>query len=64
MQLSVGDGAGMIIRIGHAGDTARAMWMIAALAAVGRGLADLGVEVRIGAGLEAALASLSAEPEA
>ena len=64
VQLSVGDGAGNILRIGHAGDTARAMWMIAALAAVGRGLADMGADVEIGAGVEAALAKLSAGPAA
>jgi pyridoxamine--pyruvate transaminase len=64
VQLSVGDGAGNILRIGHAGDTARAMWMIGALAAVGRGLADMGADVQIGAGVEAALAKLSAEPAA
>jgi hypothetical protein len=36
------------------------MLMIAGLAAIGRTLADLGAGVDIGAGLEAALASLAA----
>ena len=58
VQLSVGDGAGNILRIGHAGHTARAMWMVAALAAAGRGLADLGARVEIG-GLAAAMNVLS-----
>jgi len=59
VQLSVGDGAGNILRIGHAGHTARAIWMIAALAAVGQGMADMGADVRIDAGLEAAMHVLS-----
>ncbi len=59
VQLSVGDGAGNILRIGHAGHTARAMWMVAALAAVGQGMADLGAAVQIGAGLDTAMSVLS-----
>jgi hypothetical protein len=35
------------------------MWMVAALAAVGQGMVDLGADVRIGAGLEAAMHVLS-----
>ena len=42
------------------GATARPMLMVAGLAALGRTLADLGARVDIGAGLEAALASLAA----
>ena len=59
VQLSIGDGAGNILRIGQAGHTARAMWMVAALAAVGQGMADLGAAVHVGAGLEAAMHVLS-----
>ena len=59
VQLSVGDGAGNILRIGHAGHTARAAWMVAALAAVGQGMADLGADVHVGTGLEAAMNILS-----
>jgi pyridoxamine--pyruvate transaminase len=59
VQLSAGQGAGNIIRIGHMGATARPMLMVAGLAALGRTLADLGASVDVGAGLEAALASLS-----
>lgn len=60
VQLSAGQGAGNIIRIGHMGATARPMLVVAALAAVGRSLADLGVPVDVGGGIEAAMASLSA----
>ncbi len=60
IQLSAGQNAGNIIRIGHMGNTARPMWMVAGLAAVGRTMTDLGVSVDLGAGLEAAMASLSA----
>ena len=59
VQLSVGDGAGNILRIGHAGHTARPMWMIAALAAVGQAMADLGASVDLGAGLDSAMDVLS-----
>ena len=59
VQLSAGQGAGSIIRIGHMGATARPMLVIAALAAVGQSLLDLGVRVDVGAGIEAAMASLS-----
>ena len=59
VQFSAGQGAGNIIRIGHMGDTARPMFPIVGLAALGRGLLDLGARVDVGAGLEAALASLS-----
>jgi pyridoxamine--pyruvate transaminase len=59
VQLSAGQGAGNLLRLGHMGATARPMLMVAGLAAVGRSLADLDAGVDIGAGLEAALASLS-----
>jgi pyridoxamine--pyruvate transaminase len=60
VQLSAGQGAGNLIRLGHMGATARPMLMVAGLAALGRTLADLGAAVEVGAGLDAALASLSA----
>jgi pyridoxamine--pyruvate transaminase len=59
VQFSAGQGAGNIIRIGHMGDTARAMYPIIGLAALGRSLLDLGATVDVGAGLEAALAVLA-----
>jgi pyridoxamine--pyruvate transaminase len=61
VQFSAGQGAGNIIRIGHMGATARSMYPIIGLAALGRGLLDLGVQVDVGGGLEAALAALSAD---
>jgi pyridoxamine---pyruvate transaminase len=64
VQLSAGQGAGNIIRLGHMGATARPMLMVAGLAAIGRTLADLGAQVDIGAGIDAAMASLSASGEA
>ncbi len=59
VQLSAGQNAGNIIRLGHMGNTARPMWMVAGLAAIGRSLVDLGVQLDLGAGLEAAMASLA-----
>jgi pyridoxamine--pyruvate transaminase len=61
VQFSAGQGAGNIIRIGHMGDTARPMYPIVGLAALGRGLLDLGQQVDVGAGVEAALTSLAEE---
>lgn len=60
IQLSAGQGAGNIIRIGHMGNTARPMWMVAGLTAIGRTMIDLGVQVDLGAGIEATMASLAA----
>lgn len=62
VMLSAGQGAGNIVRLGHMGVTARSMYPIVGLSALGRGLRDLGVDVRIGDGLEAALAVLAATP--
>lgn len=62
VQLSAGQGAGNIIRIGHMGATARPSYAIAGLAAVGQTMRDLGVTVDLGAGIDAAMASLAATP--
>ncbi len=59
VQLSAGQRAGNLVRIGHMGATARPMFVVAGLAALGRSLLDMGVPLELGAGLEAALASLS-----
>ncbi len=59
VQLSAGQGAGNIIRIGHMGNTARPAFAVAGLAAIGQTMRDLGVEIDIGAGIDAAMASLS-----
>ncbi len=55
VMLSSGQGAGNLIRIAHMGPTARGMYPIVGLAALGRGLADLNHPVDVGAGLAAAL---------
>jgi pyridoxamine--pyruvate transaminase len=48
-----------LVRIGHMGMAARSLNVVVGLSALGRGLADLGVPVRIGAGVEAALEVLA-----
>ena len=59
VQISSGQTAGNLVRIGHLGATARPMFAVAGLAALGRGLLDLGADVDVGAGVAAAMASLS-----
>ena len=59
VQISAGQGAGNLVRIGHLGATARPMYMVAGLAAVGRSMIDLGADIDLGAGLAAAMDSLS-----
>jgi pyridoxamine---pyruvate transaminase len=59
VQLSAGQGAGNIIRLGHMGATARPMLMVAGLAALGQTMADLGARVDVGAGIAAAMKALS-----
>jgi pyridoxamine--pyruvate transaminase len=59
VMLSHGQGAGNLVRLSHMGPTAGGLYSVIGLAALGRTLADLGVPVDIGAGLEAALAALS-----
>ena len=61
VMLSGGQGAGNLVRIGHMGPTARSLYPVVGLMALGRALADLGVPVRIGAGVEAALEALAVE---
>ena len=60
VQISSGQTAGNLVRIGHLGNTARGLPMVAGLAALGQGLADLGASVDVGAGVAAAMGSLSA----
>jgi hypothetical protein len=38
------------------------MWMVAGLTAIGQTMLDLGARVDLGAGIEAAMASLAAAP--
>jgi pyridoxamine--pyruvate transaminase len=60
VQISSGQTAGNLVRIGHLGNTARGLPMVAGLAALGQGLVDLGAKVDVGAGVAAAMESLSA----
>ncbi len=47
--------SGATVRIGHMGETARGMYPVVGVAALGRGLRDLGAKVDVGAGVEAAM---------
>ncbi len=62
VMLSSGQGAGNLVRIGHMGPTADGLKPVVGLMALGRSLADLGATVRIGAGVETALALLAPLP--
>jgi pyridoxamine--pyruvate transaminase len=61
VMISGGQGAGNLVRLGHMGSTASGMYPVIGLAALGRSLVDLGVQVEIGAGIEAALEVLASE---
>jgi pyridoxamine--pyruvate transaminase len=61
VMISAGQGAGNLVRIGHMGPTARSLYPVVGLVAVGRTLADLGASVSIGEGVETALEVLAAE---
>jgi pyridoxamine---pyruvate transaminase len=64
VMLSGGQGAGNLVRIGHMGPTANGLNPVVGLMALGRSLEDLGVRVRVGEGVEAALAHLAPRPNA
>lgn len=59
VQISSGQNAGNLVRIGHMGVTARSLYPVIGLSALGRSLLDLGVKVDVGAGVEAALEVIS-----
>ena len=59
VMISGGQGAGNLVRIGHMGQSARSLYPVVGLTAVGRTLADLGASVQIGDGVEAALEVLA-----
>jgi pyridoxamine--pyruvate transaminase len=59
VMLSGAQGAGNLIRIGHMGVTARGLHPMIGLAGLGRALMDLGVSLDLGAGLDAALSTIS-----
>jgi pyridoxamine--pyruvate transaminase len=58
-----GELTGRLFRIGHMGPGTRSLFPVVALSAFGRGLADSGVSVDIGSGVEAALEVLSESRE-
>jgi pyridoxamine--pyruvate transaminase len=58
VMLSTGLTAGNLIHIAHMGPTATGMHQIVGLAALGKGLIDLGATVDLGAGIEAAMRTL------
>jgi pyridoxamine---pyruvate transaminase len=64
VMLSGGQGAGNLVRIGHMGTTANGLNPVVGLMALGRSLEDLGVSVRLGEGVEAALARLAPQTKA
>jgi pyridoxamine--pyruvate transaminase len=59
VMISGGQGAGNLVRIGHMGPSARSLYPVVGVAAVGQTLADLGAAVDVGAGVEAAMQVLS-----
>lgn len=64
VQISDGEHAQMkpaVFRIGHMGPAATSLHPIVALTALGKGLRDFGVQVDIGAGVEAAIEVLGAD---
>jgi pyridoxamine--pyruvate transaminase len=60
--ISGSEGAGDLVRIGHMGETARSLYPLVGLAALGQALLDLGVRVDLGAGLAAASSLLGEGP--
>lgn len=61
VMLSSGQGAGNLMRVAHMGPSAQGMYPIVGLAALGQGLADMGVGVDTGAGIDVAMAVLSSQ---
>jgi pyridoxamine--pyruvate transaminase len=59
VMISSGQGAGNLVRIGHMGPTARPAFVAAGVAAVAQTFADLGVSVKVGDGVEAAMEVLA-----
>ena len=60
VMLSGAQGAGNLIRVGHMGVTARGLHPVVGLVALGQTLADLGVAIDLGAGVDAAMAIIGA----
>lgn len=55
VMMSTGQGAGNLVRIAHMGPSANIMYLMMSLTALGQSLRDLGLDVNVGAGVEAAL---------
>ncbi|HXQ63446.1 MAG TPA: hypothetical protein VN787_01215, partial [Steroidobacteraceae bacterium] len=51
-----------LVRLGHMGPASRSLYPLVALSAFGRGLADLGVAVDVGAGAAALMEVLAGAP--
>lgn len=62
VMLSAGQGAGNVVQIGHMGPTANGLFPVVGLMALGRTLLDLGARLDLGAGVAAALESVSQRP--
>jgi pyridoxamine---pyruvate transaminase len=58
-----GELADKLFRIGHMGPAADSLNPVVGVSALGRGLKDLGVDVQIGAGVEAALEAIAEAPD-
>lgn len=59
VMLSTGQTTGNLIHIAHMGPTARGMYPLVGLTALGQALLDLGVDIDLGAGVTAAMAELA-----
>lgn len=59
VMLSSGQGAGNLMRLAHMGPSATGLYPVVGLSALGRALQDLGMQVDVGAGVDAALAVIS-----
>ena len=59
VMISSGQGAGNLVRIGHMATSARGLYPVIGLAALGQTLRDLGARVDVGAGVEVALAEIA-----
>jgi pyridoxamine--pyruvate transaminase len=59
VMISAGQGAGNLVRIGHMATSARGLYPVIGLAALGQTLLDLGARVDVGPGLEAALTEIA-----
>jgi len=59
VMLSSGQGAGNLMRIAHMGPSARGLYPIVGLSALGQGLKDMGVSLDVGSGIDEAMKTLA-----